>query len=105
MDKPKGAHSEGFDWMEPRRNPARKDLQRARREEMYRAELVERASLLHRLGHSREATRARLLANLEWDFPGGTGPVVPSALHGIIDGVFGPVGNSKAAPRGKGGTR
>jgi hypothetical protein len=38
---------------------------------MYRAELVERAGLYHRLGYSAKRATARLKANVAWDFDGG----------------------------------
>ena len=52
-----------FDWMEPRRNPNRQPIEAAGRAAMYRAEIEERAALLGRLGHGRDQTRLRLLAN------------------------------------------
>ena len=50
------------------------------------------------------ATRARLAANLAWDFPNGSRPLDSAALDAIVDRLFdGATG--RAAPRGKGGTR
>ena len=60
-----------FDWMDPRRNPERGKIDKARREAMYRSELEDRAALLHRLGYAKDKARARLAANLAWDFPDG----------------------------------
>jgi hypothetical protein len=57
-----------FDWMEPKRNPAHVKTLQAKREAMYRSELADRAALLHRLGHSRARVKARLAANIGWDF-------------------------------------
>jgi hypothetical protein len=95
-----------FDWMEPRRNPGHGKIEKARRETMYRTELEERAAMLHRLGHDRDAVRGRLAANLGWDFPAGKSPIAPAALDGILDRVFGSSpGQPKSAPKGKGGTR
>jgi hypothetical protein len=96
-----------FDWMEPRRNPGHGKTEKARREAMYRTELEERAALLHRLGHEREAIRARLTANLGWDFPAGKSPVPPSALDAILDRLFGSSGQGqqRSTPKGRGGTR
>lgn len=94
-----------FDWMEPRRSPARAALERARREAMYRTELEERAGLLHRLGNGRDRTRSRLLANLAWDFAPGASPFDAAAVDGILDRVFGQGSPVKTGPRGKGGTR
>jgi hypothetical protein len=93
-----------FDWMESRRPAERPKIDRARRETMYRAELEERAALLHRLGYSRERTRARLLANLDWDFGAG-GPLDAAAVEAIVERAFGPATPGKSAPRGKGGPR
>ena len=63
-----------FDWMDPRRNPDRGKIEKARREAMYRGELEERAALLQRLGYDKDRARARLAANLAWDFRDGTTP-------------------------------
>jgi hypothetical protein len=107
MKKPRSA---SFDWLEPRRNPEADKSQQARREAMYRLELEERAALLHRLGHSKERARARLAANLDWDFSPGPSPLSPAALDAIVDRVFGQAGTGRPVPRAKaetlkGGTR
>jgi hypothetical protein len=94
-----------FDWMESRRGPERPKIEQGRREAMYRTELEERAGLLHRLGHDRDRTRARLLANLEWDFAPGKSPVALAAVDAILDRVFGQTPAGKSTPRGKGGIR
>ena len=94
-----------FDWMEPRRNPERVKIDKARREAMYRVELEERAALLQRLGYGKEKTRARLAANLSWDFPNGSKPLAGAALDAIVDRLFDGAASGRAAPRGKGGTR
>jgi hypothetical protein len=97
-----------FDWMDPRRNPERGKVDKAHREAMYRVELEERAALLQRLGYAKDRARARLAANLAWDFPDGKGPLDAGALDAIVDKQFnGTSGAStgRPAPRGKGGTR
>jgi len=94
-----------FDWMDSRRNPERGKIDRAHREAMYRTELEERAALLHRLGYAKDRTRARLAANLAWDFPNGSKPLDGAALDAIVDRLFDGASSGRAAPRGKGGTR
>jgi len=94
-----------FDWMESRRNPERGKIDKAHREAMYRAELEERAALLHRLGYAKDKTRARLAANLAWDFPNGSKPLDGAALDAIVDRLFDGASSGRAAPRGKGGNR
>ena len=98
-----------FDWMEPKRNPAAAKAQRARRAGMYRTELEERAALLHRLGHSKDHARARLQANLAWDFERGDSPLSAGEVDGIVDKVFGNgVGGKppgRATPTTRGGTK
>ena len=94
-----------FDWMDPRRNPERGKIEKARREAMYRSELEERAALLQRLGYAKDKTRARLAANLAWDFPAGARPLDDAALDAIVDRLFNGAATGRAAPRGKGGTR
>lgn len=95
-----------FDWMEVKRNPDAAKAQKARREAMYRTELEERAALLHRLGHSKESARARLRANLGWDFERGDSPLDAGQIDGIVDRVFGGGAGGKPAARPKpGGAR
>lgn len=95
-----------FDWMEPKRNPAHTKTLPAKREEMYRRELEERAALLHRLGHAKAQVHARLAAMIGWDFEpsggdGGGGPD-DATLKAIVDREFGAAGG---APRTKGEKR
>lgn len=53
-----------FPWYEPvRRKPNTQ-----RRDEVLKQELEDRASLLHRLGYSKAQAKARLHANLAWDY-------------------------------------
>jgi hypothetical protein len=97
-----------FDWMEPRRNADRAKIENTRRETMYRTELEERAALLQRLGYGRDRTRARLAANLAWDFQDGRSPDHAAAVDAIVDKIFN--GKSepapgRAAPRATGGPR
>jgi hypothetical protein len=101
-----------FDWMETRRSPGQAKTQanteKARREAMYRAELEDRAALLQRLGYAKDKARARLAANLSWDFPDGKSPLDAGALDAIVDRLFNGTSGTPAgrpAPRGKGGTR
>ena len=94
-----------FEWMEPRRNPERGKLEKSRREAMYRSELEDRAALLQRLGYGKDKTRARLAANLAWDFPAGARPLDEAALDAIVDRLFNGAPSGRAPPRGKGGTR
>jgi hypothetical protein len=91
-----------FDWMEPKRNPAYAKTLPEKREAMYRGELAERAALLHRLGHGKGAVRARLAANIKWDFEEGPSPIAGSELDAIVDRAF---GAARATPRNKGGAK
>jgi hypothetical protein len=105
MPRPPSPSAWPFDWMEPKRGPERPKIEQGRREAMYRTELEDRAGLLHRLGHDRDRTRARLLANLDWDFAPGQGPVGAAAVEAILERVFGQAVPGKPGPRNKGGTR
>ncbi|HXJ19913.1 MAG TPA: hypothetical protein VMT03_06725 [Polyangia bacterium] len=93
-----------FDWMQPRRPVGRAKVDADRRASMYRAEIEERAALLGRLGHARDSVRARLAANLSWDFSPAKRPLTDADLDSILDRVFAkpapPVrATSKGAPR------
>jgi hypothetical protein len=96
---------EPFDWLEAKRNPDVARAQKARREAMIRQELEERAALLHRLGHAKDVVRARLTANLRWDFEGVEAPLEASDVDAIIDRVFGAGAATRPAARTKGGTK
>jgi hypothetical protein len=91
-----------FDWMHAKRNPAYTKTLAAKREAMYRGELADRAALLHRLGHAKAAVRARLAANIGWDFEAGTSPVPGGELDAIVDREF---GTARTTPRTKGGIK
>jgi len=84
-----------FDWMESHRPAARAKVDAERRASMYRAEIEERAALLGRLGHGRDSVRARLAANLSWDFSPARRPLGDAELDAILDRVF-----DKPAPLG-----
>jgi HD superfamily phosphodiesterase len=90
-----------FDWMQPKRNASYTKTLLAKREAMYRGELVERAALLHRLGHGKAAVRARLAANLGWDFDGAASAIA-GELDAIVEREF---GAARATPRNKGGAK
>jgi hypothetical protein len=94
-----------FDWMEPRRNPEVAKSEPARREAMYRTELEERAALLQRLGHGKTEVRARLGANVGWDFPSGQSPISATTLDSIVDRLFGQAPAGRTIARSKGGSR
>src|SRR5665213_4506999 len=87
-----------FDWMEPRRTSERPKIDRARREAMYRIELEERAALLHRLGYSRERTRARPLPAVAEAVEQG-GPLFQlDPVHGLPPGPV-DLGPLRGTPR------
>lgn len=56
-----------FDWMTAPSHRNRR-RQAERRAAMYRAEIADRAAMLRRLGYSVAQARARLEANVSWDF-------------------------------------
>ena len=92
-----------FDWMQPHRPAGRAKVDADRRAGMYRAEIEERAALLARLGHARDSVRARLAANLTWDFAPARSPLTDADLETILDRVFAkpapPARATKGAPR------
>jgi hypothetical protein len=93
-----------FDWMQPRRAVGQAGKDKTSRETMYRTELEERAALLHRLGHGKQQTRARLAANLAWDFAPDASPLTPAVLDAIVDRVYGQATPPRTTTR-KGGTK
>ena len=92
-----------FDWMEPKRNPAHEKTLPTKRRAMYRAELEERAALLHRLGPARARVQARLVAQVAWDFEAdGAGADLSSMLDSILNREY---GGATDVPRTKGGAK
>jgi len=73
-----------FPWYEPvRRKP---DPQR--RDEVLKQELEDRAALLHRLGYSKAHAKARLRANLAWDYELAGKPRQERDVDKIVDAVY-----------------
>jgi hypothetical protein len=77
-----------FDWMQVRRAPARAGAH----DEMFRAEIIERARLLRRLGFSQGQAYARIDAAARWEFTQPAFLTGASALvaqvEGLVAGVF-----------------
>jgi len=84
---------EPFEWLHS--PPALHD--RKRREAMYLNELRERAVLLKRLNYSPKETRARLHANVAWDFELCGNPGFAGKIDGIVDEVYGRGGSGRGA--------
>lgn len=83
-----------FVWTEPAKSRAVTEQHARARETMYRRELEQRAALLLRLGRGPAYVKARLAANLAWDFdlgPTSPKPIAPplsqSEIDKIVDGV------------------
>ena len=94
---------EPFDWMVAKRNPEVARAQKAKAAAMVRTELEERAALLQRLGHGKDAVRARLQANLRWDFEGREAPIKTADIDAIVDRVYGGAAGGRPAARVKRG--
>lgn len=73
-----------FEWQEVKR-PAPSSK---KREEMFRRELEDRAAMLHRLGYTAKAVKARLKANVAWDFELEARPKHAAEVDKIVDTVF-----------------
>lgn len=75
-----------FDWMTPTATPDKPHA--ARRAEMLRHDLEERAALLYRLGYSQKRCKARLKANVAWDFElSGRAPAA-AEIDRVVDAVY-----------------
>lgn len=82
-----------FPWLHPTRVPPRGRL------EMYRRELEERAALLFRLGFPQARARARLTANVAWEFEiGGGGAPSAREIEAVVDAVYRRGGLRSGAP-------
>ena len=72
-----------FPWLHTKRVPPQG------REAMYRRELEERAALLFRLGYPKASARARLAANVAWDFEiGGGAAPAGGEIDAVVDAVY-----------------
>jgi hypothetical protein len=69
-----------------------------RRDAMYRRELEERAALLYRLGYSQRRCKARLHANVSWDFELHSRPRHAAEIDRIVDAVYRRGGTTGGAP-------
>jgi hypothetical protein len=59
-----------------------------KRDHVYRQELEDRAALLCRLGFSSKKAKARLRANLHWDFELHAKPKLDHEIDKIVDAVY-----------------
>jgi hypothetical protein len=95
MPSKKKRSNNEFDWMTPA-PPASRN--RGAREEMYLSELRERAALLKRLNYDKAEARARLRANVHWDFELHSQPGFLSKIDSIIEDVYGRGGTAGGPP-------
>jgi hypothetical protein len=83
-----------FAWDDPKapkKKPHKKQLPRgdnARRDAMYRRELEDRAALLYRLGYPEKLAKARLAANVAWDFELHGRPRHAADVERIVNEVY-----------------
>ena len=66
---------------------------------MYLRELEERAGLLMRLRHDKAYVKARLLANVQWDFEMNGKPTHLGQVDKLVDDVFARAGKTAPAAR------
>ena len=95
MAKKKQKQEQEFDWLVPAKPAGRNH---SAREDMYLAELRERAALLKRLNYDKAEARARLRANVHWDFELHSQPGFLSKIDGIIEDVYGRGGTAGGPP-------
>ena len=74
-----------FEWLHPHSGK-----RPSRTAEVYRQELQERAALLYRLRYPKARARARLVANVRWDYEVGRhkAPVAESEVSALVDAVY-----------------
>lgn len=77
-----------FEWWVPARNEALAKRLAGRFEDGLRAEAVERANLLMRLGHGRDAVVKRLQERMKWDFEMSKVPALYKEIPALVDKVF-----------------
>jgi len=77
-----------FVWNEPSKSRVTAESHAKSREAMFRRELESRAGLLLRLGHKPDDIKARLAANVEWDFDLSKRPSFIGEVDKIVDAVI-----------------
>jgi len=65
---------------------------------MYERELAERATLLMRLGYSREEAKMRLRGNVRWDFELHGNPAHLKRIGAIVDQIYAARGAGQGGP-------
>jgi hypothetical protein len=89
--RPSGSSPLPFEWLQtPRSGRGRAHL----RESVYLAELRDRAALLYRLRYDRAEAKARLRANVAWDFEMHAAPPFAAKVDGVVDEIYGRGGSS-----------
>jgi hypothetical protein len=58
-------------------------------QEMHLREIEERARTFHRLAHSREYAKKRILQNLRWEFEFSPVPALDKKVDEIVNRVYG----------------
>jgi hypothetical protein len=69
--------------------------------DMYLRELEERAQMLMRLQHDKAYIKARLTANVRWDFEMHPKPPHLALVDKLVDDVFARAGKGTPARKGK----
>lgn len=87
-----------FPWLEVKRPATSTPKAAATREEMYRHEIEDRAALLFRLGFTKERAKARLRANVGWDFELHGRPRHAADIDRIVDAVYRRGGGGSGTP-------
>jgi hypothetical protein len=77
-----------FDWYHTTLPKSLKASGAARRKAMYLEEVRSRASLMRRLGYSKEATLNRVKKNLEWGFELHERPAFIDLIPEVVDSVY-----------------
>jgi hypothetical protein len=87
-----------FPWLEVKRPASSNAKAAATRDEMYRHELEDRAALLFRLRFPKERAKARLRANVSWDFELHGRPRHAADIDRVVDAVYRRGGGGSGPP-------
>jgi hypothetical protein len=87
-----------FAWDEAPTTRGNKKAAAERRLEMYRREIELRAALLHRLRFTAARAKARIKAQVGWDFELHGTPKHASEIDKVVDAVYRRGGTSTGAP-------
>jgi hypothetical protein len=77
-----------FPWYQPKVNEGVRSSNPSWRDEMHRREIQARATLMYRLGRSRDEAVAAIGRYVAWEYDGLAKPAIQGEIGRIVDAVY-----------------